>query len=46
MNCHYDCPKGLNPGKAIAEIKKLLSGHFKMPHKDSSIVQKSSDVSK
>merc|ERR1711963_1188101 len=26
MNCTKTCPKGLNPGKAIAEIKKLL-GH-------------------
>ncbi|XP_066586899.1 uncharacterized protein SdhB [Prorops nasuta] len=24
MNCTRTCPKGLNPGKAIAEIKKLL----------------------
>ena len=24
MNCTNTCPKGLNPGKAIAEIKKLL----------------------
>ncbi|XP_046412891.1 succinate dehydrogenase [ubiquinone] iron-sulfur subunit, mitochondrial [Neodiprion pinetum] len=26
MNCSRTCPKGLNPGKAIAEIKKLLAG--------------------
>jgi len=26
MNCTRTCPKGLNPGKAISEIKKLLSG--------------------
>merc|ERR1719190_180691 len=26
MNCTKACPKGLNPGKAIAEIKKLLAG--------------------
>jgi len=26
MNCTKTCPKGLNPGRAIAEIKKLLSG--------------------
>merc|ERR1711973_710383 len=26
MNCPKTCPKGLNPGKAIAEIKKLLAG--------------------
>jgi succinate dehydrogenase / fumarate reductase iron-sulfur subunit len=24
MNCARTCPKGLNPAKAIAEIKKLL----------------------
>ena len=24
MNCANTCPKGLNPGKAIAEIKKLM----------------------
>ncbi|VDM32038.1 unnamed protein product [Hydatigera taeniaeformis] len=24
MNCTESCPKGLNPGKAIAEIKKML----------------------
>ncbi|XP_047002290.1 succinate dehydrogenase [ubiquinone] iron-sulfur subunit, mitochondrial [Schistocerca americana] len=29
MNCTKTCPKGLNPGKAIAEIKKLLSGFSK-----------------
>ncbi|KAJ8918838.1 hypothetical protein NQ315_011124 [Exocentrus adspersus] len=26
MNCTRTCPKGLNPGKAIAETKKLLGG--------------------
>jgi len=26
MNCTKTCPKGLNPGLAIAEIKKLLAG--------------------
>jgi succinate dehydrogenase (ubiquinone) iron-sulfur subunit len=26
MNCTRTCPKGLNPGKAIAHIKSLLSG--------------------
>jgi len=26
MNCTKTCPKGLNPGKAIAELKRLLSG--------------------
>jgi succinate dehydrogenase (ubiquinone) iron-sulfur subunit len=25
MNCTKTCPKGLNPGKAIAEIKKMLA---------------------
>lgn len=29
MNCTRTCPKGLNPGQAIAEIKKLLSGLVK-----------------
>ncbi|XP_017298806.1 succinate dehydrogenase [ubiquinone] iron-sulfur subunit, mitochondrial [Diaphorina citri] len=29
MNCTRTCPKGLNPGRAIAEIKKLLSGLVK-----------------
>jgi succinate dehydrogenase / fumarate reductase iron-sulfur subunit len=24
MNCTRTCPKGLNPAKAIAEIKQLL----------------------
>ena len=26
MNCTKACPKGLNPGRAVAEIKKLLAG--------------------
>jgi hypothetical protein len=26
MNCTLACPKGLNPGLAIAEIKRLLAG--------------------
>jgi len=25
MNCSKTCPKGLNPGKAVAEIKKKVS---------------------
>jgi succinate dehydrogenase/fumarate reductase-like Fe-S protein len=25
MNCSNTCPKGLNPGKAIGEIKKKIS---------------------
>jgi len=24
MNCTKTCPKGLNPAKAISEIKKLM----------------------
>lgn len=27
MNCTKTCPKGLNPGLAIAELKKMLSSH-------------------
>jgi succinate dehydrogenase (ubiquinone) iron-sulfur subunit len=27
MNCTRTCPKGLNPGKAIASIKKRVSAH-------------------
>lgn len=29
MNCTRTCPKGLNPGRAIGELKKLLSGWAK-----------------
>ncbi|KAG5895973.1 hypothetical protein JTB14_027973 [Gonioctena quinquepunctata] len=29
MNCTRTCPKGLNPGRAIAEVKKLLGGAAK-----------------
>ncbi|XP_071946234.1 succinate dehydrogenase [ubiquinone] iron-sulfur subunit, mitochondrial-like [Antedon mediterranea] len=29
MNCTKTCPKGLNPGRAIAEIKKLLASYNK-----------------
>lgn len=29
MNCTRTCPKGLNPGRAIGELKKLLSGWTK-----------------
>jgi succinate dehydrogenase / fumarate reductase, iron-sulfur subunit len=25
LNCTRTCPKGLNPGKAIAEIKKMIA---------------------
>lgn len=38
MNCTKACPKGLNPGLAIAEIKKLMSGSFDAPSKNSSVV--------
>ncbi|XP_033213063.1 succinate dehydrogenase [ubiquinone] iron-sulfur subunit, mitochondrial-like [Belonocnema kinseyi] len=31
MNCTRTCPKGLNPGKAIAEIKKLLGNIAQKP---------------
>lgn len=31
MNCTKACPKGLNPGKAIAEVKKLLTGMATKP---------------
>ncbi|RUS74077.1 hypothetical protein EGW08_018167, partial [Elysia chlorotica] len=29
MNCTKTCPKGLNPGRAIGEIKKLLMNYNK-----------------
>jgi len=29
LNCTNTCPKNLNPGKAIAELKKLMSGMSK-----------------
>ena len=28
MNCSKTCPKGLNPGKAIAQLKKKVLLHF------------------
>jgi succinate dehydrogenase (ubiquinone) iron-sulfur subunit len=31
MNCTKTCPKGLNPGRAIAEVKKLLAGIANKP---------------
>lgn len=31
MNCTRTCPKGLNPGRAIAEMKRLLAGMAKKP---------------
>ena len=27
MNCTKTCPKGLNPGAAIAELKRLMMGY-------------------
>lgn len=27
LNCSRTCPKGLNPGRAIAEIKKMMATH-------------------
>jgi succinate dehydrogenase (ubiquinone) iron-sulfur subunit len=27
MNCTKTCPKGLNPGAAIGEMKKLMLGY-------------------
>lgn len=38
MNCAKVCPKGLNPGLAIAELKKLLSGQFGKPSKNLNII--------
>ena len=38
MNCSVVCPKGLNPGKILAELKKYMSGHFPAPTKNSSVV--------
>ncbi|EEB20331.1 succinate dehydrogenase, iron-sulfur subunit [Pediculus humanus corporis] len=34
MNCTKTCPKSLNPGKAIAELKKLLGGLASKPTPD------------
>ena len=34
MNCTQTCPKNLNPGKSIAEMKKLLSGVAKKANID------------
>ena len=28
MNCSKTCPKGLNPGKAVAQIKKKVTTRF------------------
>ncbi|CAF3690512.1 unnamed protein product [Rotaria socialis] len=38
MNCTEACPKGLNPGKAIGEMKGLLAKTATMPHKNSATV--------
>ncbi|CAF1232794.1 unnamed protein product [Rotaria sp. Silwood1] len=38
MNCTEACPKGLNPGKAIGELKVLLANMGTMPSKNSSTV--------
>lgn len=39
MNCTKTCPKGLNPGRAIGELKKLMSGIAKKdkPHMSGSV---------
>ncbi|KAG7209008.1 hypothetical protein KM043_015175 [Ampulex compressa] len=34
FNCTKTCPKGLNPGKAIAQIKRLLAGLMKKEKPD------------
>ncbi|XP_076183322.1 succinate dehydrogenase [ubiquinone] iron-sulfur subunit, mitochondrial isoform X2 [Ptiloglossa arizonensis] len=34
FNCTKTCPKGLNPGKAIAQIKRLLAGLAKKERPD------------
>ncbi|OAD53343.1 Succinate dehydrogenase [ubiquinone] iron-sulfur subunit, mitochondrial [Eufriesea mexicana] len=34
FNCTKTCPKGLNPGKAIAQIKRLLAGLTKKERPD------------
>lgn len=31
MNCTMTCPKSLNPGYAIGQLKKLVSGTAKKP---------------
>jgi succinate dehydrogenase (ubiquinone) iron-sulfur subunit len=38
MNCTKACPKGLNPGLAIAEVKKLMSGLVDAPSKNPAII--------
>jgi hypothetical protein len=44
MNCAKCCPKGLNPGYAIAQIKMLLSGLYKLPHKDSAVLNSPMEI--
>lgn len=34
FNCTKTCPKGLNPGKAIAQLKRLLAGLMKKEKPD------------
>ncbi|CAN7943237.1 unnamed protein product, partial [Ixodes pacificus] len=34
MNCTKTCPKSLNPGRAIGELKKLVSGISQKPKPD------------
>lgn len=38
LNCTKVCPKGLNPAKAIGELKKLLGGIGPSPSKNSATV--------
>ncbi|KAL7677177.1 hypothetical protein ACOME3_003420 [Neoechinorhynchus agilis] len=39
MNCTATCPKHLNPGKAIGELKKYLTGFVPLPRKDLRVVE-------
>ena len=45
MNCTKTCPKGLNPGRAIAEIKKLLAGIAKKVLNNDNVIILSGSVS-
>lgn len=40
MNCTKTCPKGLNPGQVVAELKKLMSGFFGKAPKNSAVISK------
>lgn len=40
MNCTTVCPKGLNPGLAIAEIKKLMTGFYPLPKKNATVMDR------